>query len=115
MQLISFILPIFALAVTVYSRDCQNAPGVANGACVTYYDGCGGRKLGSYKPTCEGNCFRYDRFGGIWAAGDGTFGTNCQAFSDDNCQNYIGETGNQVFRSGCKAFQGKSMKCYYRC
>ncbi|KAF3937620.1 hypothetical protein ABW19_dt0205679 [Dactylella cylindrospora] len=115
MQLTTYLLPLLSLAATALSANCQNAPGVANGACVSFYTGCGGLKLGSYKPTCEGNCFRYDSFGGIWAAGDGTYGTNCYVYSDVNCQNYVGQTGNQVFRSGCKAIPGKSMKCYYRC
>jgi hypothetical protein len=33
-----------------------------------------------------GNCFVYDHFTSLHVSGDGTYGTNCIAYSDTNCQ-----------------------------
>ncbi|KFY40203.1 hypothetical protein V494_03608 [Pseudogymnoascus sp. VKM F-4513 (FW-928)] len=99
--------------------NCQNSPGVANGACVKYFrtDGkCGGSGASvSYKPTCAGNCY-VDNFQSISVAGDGTYGTNCEIYSDNHCGDKTGETGNHVIGAAkCLASKGSSMRCYYRC
>lgn len=112
---VSIILSILGFASIALSANCGSTPGFANGECVFVESGsCGSTVQTSYKPTCAGNCYVYP-FNSLAVAGDGVFGTNCQAFSDYNCQNYIGETGNAV-SSTCKNFPGgHSMKCYYRC
>jgi hypothetical protein len=108
------------LVVSTLAANCQNSPGVANGQCVKFFSGYNGEGAleGSYKPTCQGNCYRYG-FNSIRVAGDGTYGTNCNAYSDNNCQNYIGQTGNELStfaRTTTTNFPGgQSMKCYYRC
>ena len=112
-------LVFLGLLSPAVAASCQNAPGVANGECVTFYSQAGcdsAMQEGKYKPTCEGNCFQYP-FASILVAGDGTYGTNCYAYSDSNCQNYIGQTGNKVVgTASCHDFGGSnSMKCYYRC
>lgn len=104
---------------------CTGTKGLANGQCVTFYaqtsSAChSAYEIGSYKPTCAGNCYVYENFYAIFANGDGTYGTNCQVFSDTGCKNYMTETGNQILGSGsCKATGAdrpwKSMKCFYRC
>jgi len=48
--------------------------------------------------------------------GNGVYGVNCQAFSDLNCNNYIGQTGNHVGTSqNCYSFaNAKSVKvCFW--
>lgn len=106
---------------TSLSADCSGKPGEPNGECVKFYAGSGCRASnieGSYKPTCGGNCYVYP-FGSLVAFGDGFYGTNCVAYSDNNCQNELGSTGNSKGGSGCKTFSAgngaQSMKCYYRC
>ncbi|KAH8892086.1 hypothetical protein GQ53DRAFT_863778 [Thozetella sp. PMI_491] len=100
---------------------CQ-APGAVNGQCGEYYSGtqCGGSKVGQIPPDCSGQC--YPVSGGFWsvkATGDGTYGTNCALYSDSNCQNELGSTGNSVTagRQKCATGQGMahSLKCYFKC
>jgi hypothetical protein len=127
-----------------HAANCQNSPGVANGQCVKFYGNgeCKGGALGSYKPDCTGACFRYNSFGSLSVGGDGTYGTlfsisfglvdvpgngrvwadrkegtRCVAYSDDNCNNQVQDTGNVVVGAGkCSGTPGaKSMRCYYRC
>lgn len=114
---ISAILSVLGFASIAFSADCESIDGYFDGECVyVTSESCGGQHQASYKPTCEGNCYVYP-FNSLSVAGDGWFGTNCQAFSDTNCQNYIGETGNIVRGDAyCQNFQGgNSMKCWYRC
>jgi hypothetical protein len=115
-------MKIYALILLLSSLagNCQGTPGTANGECVAYYYGpnCGngGGLAGKYKPTCKGNCFKFNSFNSIAAEGDGTYGTDCVVYSDDNCQNEIGDTGNHISGGPCNNFPGaNSMKCYYRC
>ena len=114
------LLLLFALFMavqfsSVLSRDC-----IPGGACVSYYSGPDCRSsqlLGSYEPTCAGNCFQYDSFVSLAVTGDGRFGTNCELFVDANCLGKIGETGNRV-RAFCLNANGgdaRSMRCYYKC
>ncbi|KAI9653453.1 MAG: hypothetical protein M1831_006001 [Alyxoria varia] len=86
--------------------------------CVRYYGGGGcTTEIGNYVPTCAGNCFQYDAFTGLKVKGGGAGGkgTDCQVFSDINCQNQLYRTGNQVSQTGCFGGLAKSMKCYYNC
>lgn len=115
------LAPLALLAPHVLASNCQNNPGVANGECVKYYasGNCNGNPLGSYKPDCSGACFRFSSFGSIGVGGDGTYGTDCHAYSDANCQNQIGDSGNHVTGPQSCLQMGKnaaqSMKCFYRC
>ena len=88
MQLTVASLILAALIPTALAENCQNTGGVANGECVKYYSNsqCKGDPIGSYKPTCGGNCFQYDSYSSVYVSGDGTYGTDCILYSDDNCQ-----------------------------
>ncbi|KXJ92535.1 hypothetical protein Micbo1qcDRAFT_202756 [Microdochium bolleyi] len=98
---------------------CQ-ARGAVNGQCGEIFSGGGcNNKIGQIGPDCSGTCYR-GSFLSIRASGDGTYGTNCHIYSDDNCQNDIGSTGNIKFswQGGCKdatGAQGKSYRCYFKC
>lgn len=99
--------------------------------CVKLWDGysAGGfDDNAQYQPNspynCENNCFAYPKgFGGIQAYGDGTYGTNCEYFSDLECKSRIGETGNVVSikKNGIKVLdeasgqKGFSIQCYFHC
>ena len=93
MQLRPFIV-ILALSASGLAADCVTGASPANGECVGFYLGgsCTG-EIGSYKPTCSGNCFQYDSFNSLSVAGDGTYGTDCTAYSDDNCPKLVGKYG----------------------
>ncbi|EJF64338.1 hypothetical protein BD309DRAFT_979930 [Dichomitus squalens] len=119
MQLTIATLVLAAMLPTTFAANCQNSGGVANGECVKFYsnDQCKGDPIGSFKPTCEGNCFQFDSFSSVFVSGDGTFGTDCTLYSDDNCSVEQTDTGNVVVGGGkCAAApNAKSMKCFYRC
>ena len=135
---IAFVV-LAAMLPTALAANCQNSGGVANGECVKYYsnDQCKGDVVGSYKPTCEGNCYQAP-FSSVFVSGDGTFGTDCVLYSDADCS--IEQTvspafcrvnhelcvltriddqdsGNVVVGAGkcASAPNAKSMKCFYRC
>ena len=84
MQLTTVSLMLVALLPAVFAENCQNSGGVANGECVKFYGNseCKGSPIGSYKPTCGGNCFQYDSFSSVYVSGDGFFGTDCVLYSD---------------------------------
>ncbi|PTU22035.1 hypothetical protein P175DRAFT_0500890 [Aspergillus ochraceoroseus IBT 24754] len=88
------------------------------GECVTYYGGANcDSPLGSFKPTCQGNCFQYSSFSSVRAIGSTIppLGTACTVYSDSNCQNEIADMKNSI-TSQCASFgQAQSMKCYYNC
>ena len=80
----SFVL---AAMLPFVLADCQNSGGVANGECVKFYSSnseCKWTPTGSWKPSC-GGCYQYDSFSSVHVAGDGTYGTDCVLYSDDNC------------------------------
>lgn len=98
-------------------KECLGTGGIANGACVRYYSnpGCEDRDhIKGYKPTCAGNCY-VDKFNSVKAIGDGTYSTNCELYSDTQCQNSLGSVGGKTGGGHCKSSSGWSMKCYYRC
>jgi hypothetical protein len=104
---------------------------IVKGQCVKVWDGysSGGEDWSAqYQPNspynCGNNCFSYPKgFGRIQAFGDGTYGTNCEYFSDLNCQSSIGKTGNvvSVKKDGIKVLdeasgqKGFSMQCFFHC
>ncbi|KAL7629627.1 hypothetical protein AAE478_001149 [Parahypoxylon ruwenzoriense] len=111
---------IMHTVAVVTAKNCGwERQGTANIECVEYYtaENCDVfKKAGEFVPTCDGNCFQYDSFSSLMSGGDGTYGVDCQVFSDSNCQNSIGDTWNEVIGNLCKHFPGeKSMKCFYRC
>ncbi|KZL87097.1 hypothetical protein CI238_01658 [Colletotrichum incanum] len=104
-------------------RAACAAAGVVNGQCGRYYRGTGcSDQIGANGPgRCSGTCYRSsDAIASIKAVGDGTYGTNCHLYYDDNYQNQIGETGNSVTGGG-KCYTpsggrtGHSYLCWYRC
>ncbi|KAL5334386.1 hypothetical protein BJX70DRAFT_378346 [Aspergillus crustosus] len=113
-----------ALAGVTVAKDCNTlAGGVLE--CVQYGKGSCNNEVGpvtQYAPTCGGNCY-VDDFDYIFVSGNGVFGTDCIAYSDTECQNEIGRSGNQVVKecldiyddAGYPVGGGKSMKCYYNC
>jgi hypothetical protein len=119
------VVPLVLQATRVYSQDC-GIPGIVGGECVIYYggSGCYSPMLGSFRPTCQGNCFQFNSFGSVSVAGDGFSGTDCVLYSDINCQDEIigGDTGNEVSRGGtvnCLSVNNggvaQSMQCYFGC
>ena len=102
----------------VKRKDCEGEE------CVWYYkdQGCTkGLSLGSYKPDCSGACFQYDSFGSIGVKGaEGLFytqvKTRCVAYSDENCQDQIADSGDHK-EGYCleNVGRGRSMKCYWGC
>ncbi|KAI1316745.1 hypothetical protein F5Y16DRAFT_406797 [Xylariaceae sp. FL0255] len=97
--------------------------GVVNGQCGRYYrDADCGDQIAAIGPgDCSKQCYSTtDNIASIKATGDGTYGVNCHMYSDSNCQNQIGETGNIIFGGGkCytpgNGATGHSMLCYYKC
>ena len=108
-----------ALSLAHPSTTLEERSACDSHACVTYYsdNGCTpGLSLGSYKPDCSGHCFQYNSFSSIQVGGSIVTGADCIAYSDGNCQNEIGDSGNQ---HGPHCFdnlnRAQSMKCYYGC
>ncbi|CEJ83695.1 hypothetical protein VHEMI03227 [[Torrubiella] hemipterigena] len=107
------------LAVTATLALAAVAANCGNGVypeCVSVYKGTGCQSFNketSYRPTCEGNCYVYP-FDSLQLAGSAFKNVDCVAYSDTNCQNKIGDTGN--VSGGCYSFKGgNSMKCYHGC
>jgi hypothetical protein len=55
----------------------------------------------------SGNCFHFDSFNSVGVSGTIIFGMDCTAFSDINCQNSMGRTGN---RHGTRCFTSPGPK-----
>jgi hypothetical protein len=113
MQFTNFVAASALFTTTTFAANCNNAPGVANGECVKYFStaNCAGSfKLGEYKPDCSGSCFKYDSFQAIHVGGDGTYGTDCKAYSDDNCQSPLQDSGNVVVGAGKWSVKTPSVK-----
>ena len=92
--------------------SCDNAAG----ECVTYYsDQAHTNPLGSYVPTCKGNCFQYSSFQSLRTEGALAKGTDCAVYSDSNCQNKIADTGNHIAVQYTSFSSANSMQCYYNC
>ncbi|KAJ7586186.1 hypothetical protein C8J56DRAFT_788019 [Mycena floridula] len=99
---------------TVLSGDCSGA----EGECVHYY--CGADcdapgELGSYVPTCEGNCFQFNSFDSLFVRGNGILGTDCVFYSYINCQNEILDTGNEINGKCVNSPGAQSQRCFYNC
>lgn len=97
--------------------NCHGSGDIYDSECVTVYSGSDCATNGvetSYRPTCAGNCYVYG-FDSLKVQGSAYYGTNCVAYSDTNCQDEIGQSGNQ-YSGDCSTFEGgQSMKCYYDC
>ena len=86
-------------------------------ACVTYFGSKGCQDpLGSYHPTCNGNCFQYDNFMSLEVKGSFLYSTKCTYYADNSCSEVLGDSGD-VFGTQCLSASEKarSMKCYYDC
>jgi len=113
LALLKIVSMLLALASPAISGTCDTA----DGECVTLFSDqiCGDQELLGYTPTCAGNCYVYG-FNSLSVRGDFFTGTNCEAYSDSNCQKSIGTTGNTFQDAKCVPFPGgNSMKCYYDC
>ena len=86
-------------------------------ACITYFGAqhCS-NPLGSYYPTCNGNCFQYDSYKSLDIKGSLAYSTKCVMYSDIGCTKQIGDSGD-VFNDMCLSpgQKAKSMKCYFNC
>ncbi|WPH02945.1 Hypothetical protein R9X50_00581600 [Acrodontium crateriforme] len=113
-------LVAFSYASLALAGACTGNGDSFSQECVTLYNGenCPSNGVeASYKPTCAGNCYVYG-FNSLNVQGSYFYGTNCHAYSDSNCQNEIGSSGNIVGAGAGKCFNfqgGQSMKCYYNC
>ncbi|KAJ6535421.1 hypothetical protein B0H19DRAFT_963463 [Mycena capillaripes] len=113
----AFLALLFHAHLTI-AKDCSNSIGQEE--CVSYFRGSdcqGAAELGSFTPTCAGNCFQFSSFDSVGVVGNDLFGTDCHIFSDPNCQNQIADSGNHV-SSGrqCVNAQGaQSMQCFFNC
>ncbi|KAJ6534101.1 hypothetical protein B0H19DRAFT_866428, partial [Mycena capillaripes] len=101
-----------------FAKDCIT--NIGQEECVAYYRGSGCEspgKLGSYVPTCGGNCFQFNSFDSLSVKGNDVFGTDCHIYSDINCQHQIGDTGNHKGATAqCINVPGaQSMKCFFNC
>lgn len=116
---INFALGALLAATHADAKVCS---GKEASECVQLYRGssCDNAEfILDYTPTCEGNCYVYD-FESLKVFGSTYQGTDCVAYSDRNCQDEIGDTGNIFYglpnTGHCQAFAGgKSMKCYHGC
>lgn len=109
------MISLASMATLSRAKDCEQGQ-----ECVNLYSGgnCDPYLFElSYQPTCEGNCYVFP-FTSLRVKGTYFLGTNCHAYSDTNCQDEIGSTGNVVGTGSgeCTNFGGgQSMKCYYDC
>jgi hypothetical protein len=138
--------PINLEASELQRRSACAAAGVVNGQCGRYYRGTGcNDQIGSIDPgvslsllwnalfiktakltyenrkKCQGTCYySSDPIASLKGVGDGTYGTNCVLYYDDNCQQQVGETGNAITGGG-KCYTppsgktGHSFKCWRKC
>lgn len=120
MQLKQLLVSFLSLT-TVNAAGCDNSCGVANGECVYVYSelGCSDDyKIAQFQPAQGCGTYFTGSYSSIYACGDGTYGTDCYAYFDDNCEDLIGSTGNIVtaFSQHCVDFGGaQSFKRPYRC
>ncbi|EJD54820.1 hypothetical protein AURDEDRAFT_156600 [Auricularia subglabra TFB-10046 SS5] len=105
----SLVVLVTAAAIVI-AKDCSgDNGGIGNGE--------GPLSAATNLPVKARNCFAPATFNSLHAAGDGTYGTNCVAYLDTDCQQEMTETGNTVVGSGrcINVPQAKSMRCFYRC
>ncbi|KAJ7046297.1 hypothetical protein C8F04DRAFT_343066 [Mycena alexandri] len=116
---LSYPTVILSLIVRAHLASSKACSGGIHNECVAFYRGADCQdpgELGSYTPTCEGNCFQFDSFDSLAVTGSQFFGTDCHIYSDINCQNQIADTGNEVSGRKCvNAAGAQSMICYYDC
>jgi hypothetical protein len=87
--------------------------------CVVYYsDGNCQNELGSYRPTCGGNCFQYQSYSSVNLFTDIGSGNqvDCTLYSDVNCQyELVNDAKSSQFGTCTTANGAQSMRCYYDC
>ncbi|TDZ18165.1 hypothetical protein C8034_v006818 [Colletotrichum sidae] len=111
-----------ALAKRQGWSDCSPS-GVVNGQCARVYNGenCKGKTVWQIKPNCDQFCNKVgaEAIYSISASGDGTYGTTCYIYEDDDCKKEIGKTANRVGAGQSCASNPtqtiKSWKCTFKC
>ncbi|KAJ6494970.1 hypothetical protein DFH09DRAFT_1206090 [Mycena vulgaris] len=108
-----------AILSVLFRTQLTLAAGCSGSECAQLYHGSGCDShsiLTDFVPTCEGNCFQFSSFDSVLVSGNGFKGTNCHIYSDNNCQNQVSDTGNQVEIGNCVNTPGaQSMKCFFDC
>ncbi|TLS28372.1 hypothetical protein PpBr36_01432 [Pyricularia pennisetigena] len=123
-QLAAAQTPVAKIPIELERRDNGCAvSGLINGQCARFFLGTGCKDMVTQiKPDCQGKCHSFPNgIRSVEAAGDGTRGTDCELYSDDNCQTSMamGRTGNTIFKRKChtasKERLAKSVKCWFAC
>ncbi|KAI6371868.1 hypothetical protein MCOR25_003896 [Pyricularia grisea] len=123
-QLAAAQAPVTKLPTELERRDNGCAlSGVINGQCGRFYSGAGCNDMVTQiNPNCEGKCHSFPNgIRSVKAAGDGTRGTDCELYEDENCETKwaMGRTGNSIFKQKCHTASNdrvaKSVKCWFAC
>ncbi|KAI1873756.1 uncharacterized protein JN550_003025 [Neoarthrinium moseri] len=94
--------------------------GAVNGQCgqVWDFENCSGKNLQQIAPDCKQTCRKAPAGAkSIMAWGDGTYGTTCYMYEDENCTQEIRRTSNTI-ESSCATPVGqtiRSYKCLAKC
>ncbi|KAF5012033.1 hypothetical protein FDECE_1892 [Fusarium decemcellulare] len=107
------------------ARNACGVDGVVNGQCGEVWDfnDCTGHIVHHIKPDCTQTCIKVADKGiaSVRAMGDGTYGTTCYLYDDENCTSEIGKTGNAITSTDKKCASApegktiKSWKCTFKC
>ncbi|KAI7909852.1 hypothetical protein M0657_011651 [Pyricularia oryzae] len=116
-QLAAAQAPTTKVAAELSRRDNGCAlSGVVNGQCGRFYSGAGcNDMITQINPDYPG------KLRSVKAAGDGTRGTDCELYEDENCETKwaMGRTGNSIFKQKCHTASNdrvaKSVKCWFAC
>ncbi|KAI6325485.1 hypothetical protein MCOR34_001117 [Pyricularia oryzae] len=123
-QLAAAQAPTTKVATELSRRDNGCAlSGVVNGQCGRFYSGAGcNDMITQINPDCKGKCHSFPNgIRSVKAAGDGTRGTDCELYEDENCETKwaMGRTGNSIFKQKCHTASNdrvaKSVKCWFAC
>ncbi|KAJ4262972.1 hypothetical protein NW762_006585 [Fusarium torreyae] len=107
------------------TRNACGVDGVVNGQCGELWDfnDCTGHIVEHIKPDCSQTCNKVDegKAVSVRAMGDGTYGTACYLYEDDNCTNEISHTSLGITATDKKCASTKddrkirSWKCTFKC
>ncbi|TLD26358.1 hypothetical protein PspLS_05161 [Pyricularia sp. CBS 133598] len=123
-QLAAAQAPVTKVATELERRDNGCAlSGAVNGQCGRFYSGTDcNDMITQIKPDCKGKCHSFPNgIRSVKAAGDGTRGTDCELYEDENCETKwaMGRTGNSIFKQKCHTASNnrvaKSVKCWFAC
>ncbi|KAJ7683456.1 hypothetical protein B0H17DRAFT_941885 [Mycena rosella] len=106
------IAALFYVLFTAHavSGQCQD------GQCVTLFSGSGCQgEITEFIPSCNNNCIQFNSSNSIFTLGSLIHGTDCEAFSDSNCQNQMVNTGNHIVGTCANAPGTNSYKCFFDC